>query len=66
MEPDFNVEGEPLYTVIHLDMMVCAAHLIGKPNGSVASDITHISALDKFNSYYINKYIDHHVYEITF
>ena len=66
MEPDFNIEGEPLCVVIHLDMMVCEAHLIGEPNGPVSSDITHVSALDKFHSYYINKYIDQHVYEITF
>ena len=32
VEPDFNLEGEPLYTVIHLDTMICAAHLIGEPN----------------------------------
>ena len=66
VEPDFNIEGESLYAVIHLDTMVCAAHLIGKPNGPVSSDITHISALEKFDSYYVNKYIDHHAYEITF
>ena len=52
--------------VIHLDMMVHAAHLIGEPNGPISVDITHISALDKFNSYYINKYIDHYAYEIAF
>ena len=66
MEPDFNIEWEPLYAVIHLDMMVHAAHLIGEPNGPVSSDITHISALDKFDLYSINKYIDHHAYEIAF
>ena len=32
VEPDFDAEGEALYTVIHLDTMVCAAHLIGKPD----------------------------------
>ena len=51
MEPDLNIEGEPLYMVIHLDTMVCAAHLIDEPNGPEFSDITHISALDKFDSY---------------
>ena len=40
--------------------------VIGEPNGLVSSDIIHISALDKFNSYYVNKYIDHHAYEIAF
>ena len=66
VEPDFNFEGEPLYIIICLDMMICAAHLIGEANRSISADITHISALDKFNSYYINKYINHHVYELAF
>ena len=34
-----------MYAVIHLDMMVCAAHLIGEPNGPISADITHISTL---------------------
>ena len=65
VEPNFNLEGEPLYTVIYLDTMIHAAHLIGEPNGPISANITHITALDKFDSFY-NKYIDHHTYEITF
>ena len=66
VEPDFDLEGEPLYAVIHLDMMIHAAHLIGEPNGPIPANITHITALDTFDSFYINKYIDHHAYEIAF
>ena len=66
VEPDFDFEGEALYAVIHLDMMVHAAHLIGEPNGPISADITYITALDKFDSYYVNKYNDHHAYEIAF
>ena len=66
VEPDFDIEGDPLLAVIHLDTMIHAAHLIGESNGPMPIDITYISALDRFHSYYINKYIDHHVYEIAF
>lgn len=66
VEPDFDIEGEPLLAVIHLDTMIRAAHLIGEPNGPMSADITYISALDKFDTYYVNKYIDHHAYEIAF
>ena len=66
VEPDFNGEGDPLYAVIHLDTMIHAAHLIGKPDGPLPAAITYISALYMFDSFYINKYVDHHMYKIAF
>ena len=66
VEPEFDLEGEPLYAIIHLDTMIRAAHLIGEPNGPIPANITHITALDTFDPFYVNKYIDHHAYEITF
>ena len=52
--------------MIHLDTIICAAHLIGETDGPLPAAITHITALDMFLSFYVNKYIDHHAYEITF
>ena len=66
VEPNFDAEGEALYTVIHLDTMVCAAHLIGEPDIPLSASITYISALDMFDIFYVNKYVDHHAYEIAF
>ena len=51
MEPDFDLEGELLYAIIHLDTMIHAAHLIGEPNGPIPTDITHTTALDSFDSF---------------
>ena len=48
--------------VIHVDTMICAAHLIGESNGPLSTSITYISALDMFDTFYVNKYLDHHVY----
>lgn len=66
VEPDFDAEGEALYAVIHIDTMICAAHLIGEPNGPLSTSITYVSALDMFDTFYVNKYVDHHAYEIAF
>ena len=66
VEPDFDGEGDPLYAVIHLDAMIHAAHLIGEPDGPLPAAITYISALYMFDSFYINKYVDHHMYKIAF
>ena len=66
VEPDFDAEGEPLHVVIHIDTMIHAAHLLSKPDGPLSASVTYVSALDLFVSFYINKYVDHHVYEIAF
>lgn len=67
VEPDTDEDGEPIISVIHLDCVVRGAHLIGVygdtflPRGFSFTD-----SLYAFDSYYINKYIDHHAHEIAF
>ena len=46
--------------------MIHAVHLIGEPDGLLSASVTYVSALDSFVTFYINKYIDHHAYEIAF
>ena len=46
--------------------MIHTAHLIGKPDRPLSPAITYISALDMFDFFYVNKYIDYHAYEIAF
>ena len=46
--------------------MVHAAHLIGESNGPLSILITYISALDMFDTFHVNKYLDQHVYKIAF
>ena len=46
--------------------MIRAAHLLGKPNGPLSTAVTYVSTLDLFATFYINKYVDHHAYEIAF
>ena len=66
VKPDFNAEGEPLHAIIHIDTMIHAAHLLGEPDGPLSVSVTYISTLDLFATFYINKYVDHHAYEIAF
>jgi hypothetical protein len=54
-------------TVVHLDCFLRAAHLIlvyGKQ--TIPLDFNHTYSLDTFEAYYVNKYIDHHLYDIVF
>ena len=65
VEPDFGAKGEALYAVIHIDTMIHAAHLIGKPGGPLSTSITYISTPDMFDTFYVNKYLDPHVYKFA-
>ena len=54
-------------SVIHLDSFLCGAHLIPVyGNLRLPLDFKHYYSLDVFKAYYVNKYIDHHAYEIVF
>jgi hypothetical protein len=67
VEPDFAEDGTPSASVIHIDTIYRAAHLMPKyGNGPVPRHLSSTQSLDAFNSYYVNKYIDHHAFEIAF
>jgi hypothetical protein len=64
--PD-RTRGRRDKTVVHLDSFLRAAHLIpvyGKQK--IPLDFDHSYSLDTFEAYYVNKYIDHHSYEVVF
>lgn len=67
VEPDLNENGGPLRQVISLDTILRASHLLGDAqNKPLPRDVTYINALNHFDNFYINRYIDHHAYEIAF
>jgi len=67
VEPDSYPDGSPLVAVIHLDSILRAAHLIGVYGEDILpKGIPLVHTLDIFHSYYVNKYIDHHAFEIAF
>jgi hypothetical protein len=58
---------EPKVSIIHLDCMIHAAHLIPVFGANfIPTGVKLSNSLDIFCSYYINKYIDHHAFEIAF
>lgn len=66
VKPDI-VDGTHNTSVIHLDSIVRAAHLLGVcANGPVPRHLDYSQTLDVFQSFYVNKYIDHHAFEIAF
>jgi hypothetical protein len=65
--PDREADGRPVLAVIHVDTILRAAHLLPvfgpKP---VPADLHFSDTLDAFQTFYVNKYIDHHSYDIAF
>ena len=54
-------------SVLHLDSFLHGAHLIPIYNNlRLSLNFKHFYSLDVFKAYYVNKYVDHHAYEITF
>ena len=66
VHPD-HMCGRQDRTVIRLDCFLCMAHLIPVyGNQKIPLDFDHSYSLDAFEAYYVNRYIDHHSYEILF
>ena len=64
---DFNAGGQRELDVVHIDCTLRGAHLIPVyGNVRLPTDIQHTDTLDIFQAYYVNKYIDHHAFEIAF
>ena len=67
VEPNLAEDGTPIASVIHLDTIFRAAHLMPVyGNVAVPRNLSSTQSLDAFDSYYVNKYIDHHAFEIAF
>jgi hypothetical protein len=67
VEPDILDDGRPRTAVIHLDAIVRLAHLLPiygeerAPRG-----VKYTDSLDTFSEFYVNKFADHHAFEIAF
>jgi hypothetical protein len=67
VEPDSVDDGRPLASVIHLDTIVRAAHLLPVfGEGFISRSLSFTDTLDEFSTFYVNKYVDHHAFEIAF
>ncbi|KAF8131904.1 hypothetical protein EV363DRAFT_1164456 [Boletus edulis] len=56
----------PYYVVIHLDSIYCAAHLIPVYGmDCIPRNIKPHNCYDAFRAFYVNKYVNHHAFEIA-
>ena len=67
VEPDILADGSPSTAVIHVDTILCCAHLIPvyDSNRPVPHAMKYSDSLDRFDIHYINKYADHHMYKVV-
>ncbi|KAL0957425.1 hypothetical protein HGRIS_001222 [Hohenbuehelia grisea] len=67
VQPAVDEAGENIISVIHLDTLVRAAHLIGIYGPHfVPRHLTSSKSLDFFSAFYVNKFADHHSFELAF
>ena len=67
VEPEFADDRRRVTSVIHLDTIVRAAHLLPVyGEGFVSRNHFFTDTLDIFPKFYVNKYVDHHAFEIAF
>lgn len=67
VQPDYAANRKQLHTVIHIDSILRAAHLIRIYGLShIPYHLTPSLSLQAFCSYYVNKYADHQAHEIAF
>lgn len=66
VKPSLRWRRRPLLAVIHIDTIYRAAHLIGVSKGRHIDldDLQYYESLDVFDRFYINKFIDHHSFEL--
>ena len=67
VEPETLDDDEPFMSIVHLDTIIRASHLLpvfGQERVSRTLQFT--GTLDTFTRFYVNKYIDHHAFEIAF
>jgi hypothetical protein len=66
VQPDSNLDGSPAVGVVHLDSVLRAVHLMPVfGDRMMPSNLTADQSLDVFRSFYVNKYIDYHAFEIA-
>ena len=66
VEPEVDIEGSPVVSIIHLDCIIRAAHLIGVFGTTpLPKGLRYHHSLDAFKAFYVNKYIDHHAFGIA-
>ncbi|KIL60923.1 hypothetical protein M378DRAFT_83194, partial [Amanita muscaria Koide BX008] len=65
VHPELEPDGSRVLKVIHIDTIVCGAHLLPVfGEGKIPENLHFQFAPDLFNSYFVNHYADHHIHEL--
>jgi hypothetical protein len=65
VQPEVEDNGSPSISVLHLDCIFRAAHLLPIYDDHPIDSISPNDSLDVFPVFYVNKYIDHHAFQIA-
>jgi len=66
VKPGVLEDGSPNLSVIHIDTVYRAAHLIPVYGPEfIPHTLKFYHSYDVFRSFYVNKYADHHAFEIA-
>ena len=66
VQPAVTEDGLPDVSVIHLDCVFCAAHLLPIYGETlIPNNVLLHNSLDAFVGFYMNKFADHHAFEIA-
>lgn len=67
VQAEQSTDGSPVVSLIHTDCILRGAHLIPIFGRDMVPSELHFSeSLDAFAAFYVNRYIDHHAFEILF
>jgi len=67
VRPGYSANHAPAHAVIHIDSIYRAAHLIPMYGTQfVPWELKFYQSYDSFRAYYVNKFVDHHAFEIAF
>jgi hypothetical protein len=65
--PEMDQRGNRVTSIVHLDCVLRGAHLMGVCSAQfLPRDFVYSDTLHAFQSYFVNKFIDHHSHEIAF
>ncbi|KAG2126611.1 hypothetical protein DEU56DRAFT_872879 [Suillus clintonianus] len=66
VRPSLHEDGSRNLAVIHIETVYCAAHLIPVYSSEyIPHSLKFYHSYDSFRSFYVNKYADHHAFEIV-
>ena len=68
VEPESTRRGARHMGVIHVDSIVRGAHLLPRfpSDAPVYRELNYMNVLDVYASFYVNKFVDHHAFEVAF